>query len=96
VGYEWLDAGLRSLRDLEPYEVMQVIFSERRRPIPATNPDGRRVLTIWGRTAAGRPVIVMIRPLPGSQWDWQILGADAMTKEQIALHEAWEATRDDQ
>jgi hypothetical protein len=94
VGYEWLTPGLRSLRGIEPYEVMQVLNSKLRRPVPATGPDGHRALTIWGRTATGRGLIVALRPL--SQWDWQIITARAMSDDENAEHEAWEATRDEQ
>jgi hypothetical protein len=93
MGYEWLEAGLRSLRGIEPFEVMQVLNGKIRRPVPATGPDGHWVLTIWGRTALDRPVIVAIRRL--SSWDWQIITARAMTESEITEHEAWEATRDD-
>jgi hypothetical protein len=54
VGYEWLDIGMRALRDIEPGEVMQALASQRRRPIPATGPDGHQVLSIWSRTKTGR------------------------------------------
>ena len=72
----------------------QVLYSKVRRPIPAFGPDGHEVLTIWGRTVAGRGLIVAIRPL--SRWNWQIIGARAMTEAEDDLHQAWEATRDDQ
>jgi hypothetical protein len=73
---------------------MQVLNSKIRRPVPGYGPHGHELLTIWGRTAAGRGLIVAIRQL--SQWDWQILGARAMTETEDGTHQAWEATRDDQ
>jgi hypothetical protein len=73
---------------------MQVLTSKVRRPVPATGPDGHQVLSIWGRTTQGRALIVVVRPL--SQWDWQIIGARAMTEQEITTHEAWEARRDGQ
>ena len=85
--------GLQSLRGIEPCEVLQVLSSKNRRPIPATGPDGHQVLTIWGRTAQGRGVIVAIRPL--SHWDWQIISARAMTAAEASDHQVWEATRDE-
>jgi hypothetical protein len=94
VGYEWLPAGLTSLRGIQPFEVLQVLNSKTRRPIPATGPDGHQVLTIWGRPTAERGLIVAVRPL--SRWDWQIISARRMTEQETALHEAWEATRDEQ
>jgi hypothetical protein len=93
VGYEWLDIGLRNLRDVEPYEVNQVLYGKTRRPVPGRGPDGVWVLTIWGRTNAARPLIVVIRPMGG--FDWQIITARPMTDTQLAEFEEWEATRDD-
>lgn len=94
MGYEWLDVGLQSLRGVEPHEAMQVIYSKVRRPRPIFGPHGHHALTIWGRTPAGKGVIVAIRQL--SQWDWQIITARAMTEAEDAEHAEWEATRDDQ
>jgi hypothetical protein len=70
-----------------------VIFGKVRRPVPATGPDGHQVLTIWGRTHAGRPLIVGTRVL--NQWDKQIIGVREMRPEEIAEFEAWEAARDE-
>jgi len=94
VGYEWLLVGLRDLRGIEPHEVMQVVVSKIRRPISAYGPDGHELLTIWGRTNAGKGLIVAVRQL--SRWDWQIIGARVMTEAEDDVHQAWEATRDDQ
>ncbi len=91
MGYEWLDVGLRSLHGIEPHEVLQVLSGKIRRPVPATGPDGHRLLTIWGRTEQGRPLIVGVRQL--SRWDWQIISARTMTPSEVTEHEAWEATR---
>ena len=91
VGYEWLDIGLQKLRGIEPQEVMQILNGKTRRPVPGYGPDGHWVLTIWGRTKEGRPLIVVIRPLSG--FDWQILTARPMTDAQLTEFEAWEATR---
>jgi hypothetical protein len=92
VGYEWLQVGLQRSRGVEPYEVNQVLYSKIRRPVPGYGPDGLWVLTIWGRTHAGRPLIVMLRPL--ARVDWQIITALPMTVEQLTEFEAWEETRD--
>lgn len=89
MGYEWLDAGLRALRGIEPYEVVQVLTAKSRWPRPARGPDGHWVLTVWGRTAAGRPLVAATRQL--SQWDWQVIGARTMTPAEIGEFEAWEA-----
>jgi hypothetical protein len=50
-------------------------------------------MTIWGRTAGGKGVIVAIRQL--SQWDWQIITARVMTVDEGSEHQAWEATRNE-
>jgi hypothetical protein len=94
VGYEWLSSAMQALRDIEPHEVMYVLNSKVRRPVPAQGPYGHELITIWGRTAEDRALIVAVRQL--SQWDWQILGVREMRTNEIALHESWEATRDEQ
>jgi hypothetical protein len=48
------------------------------------------VLTIWGRTDAGRPLVVVTRRL--SRWDWQIIGARDLSAQEVADFEAWEGT----
>jgi hypothetical protein len=60
--------------------------------VPGGSAEGLRVLTIWGRTKAGRPLIVVLRPLGG--FDYQILTALPMTVDQVAEFEAWEESRD--
>ena len=49
---------------------------------------GVKVLTISGRTRAGRPLIVFLRQ--DGQWDWLIIGAREMTPDQVAEFERWE------
>jgi hypothetical protein len=93
VGYEWLEIGLQRLRGIEPHEVMQVLTSKIRKPVSATGPDGHPVLTIWGRTHAGRPLIVGTRQL--TKRDRQIIGAREMRPGEIVEFEAWEAARDE-
>jgi hypothetical protein len=48
------------------------------------------VLTIWGRTPAGRPLVVVTRRL--SRWDWQVIGARDLTGQEKGEFEAWEGT----
>lgn len=90
MGYEWLEAGLQALRGIEPHEVVQVLSSRRRWPRAAVGPDGHPVLTIWGRTQAGRALVVVTRRL--SRWDWQIIGARDLTVQEQSEFEAWEGT----
>jgi hypothetical protein len=75
VGYFWLEITLAALRGLEPYEVLQAHGSRRRYPVPGRAAQGIRVLTIWARTSAGRPLVVALRKVPDSQRDWWIVGA---------------------
>lgn len=88
VGYEWLSEALQALRDVEPYEVTQVLGAHRRMPVAAES-AGIRFLTISGRTRAGRPLIVAVRLIGGL--DQQIIGARTLTPEELARFEAWEA-----
>lgn len=46
------------------------------------------MLTIWGRTAAGRPLIVGLRQ--AEPWQWQIVAARTMSPEQVTEFEKWE------
>jgi uncharacterized DUF497 family protein len=77
---------------IEPYEVMQVLNGPNRRPSPAVDPaTGLRVLNMWGRTAAGRPLIVTIKRDKG--FNMRILGARDMTAMERKEYEQWEITR---
>jgi hypothetical protein len=51
------------------------------------------VLAVWGRTRAGRYLIVVLRPTEASL-GWLIVGAMEMTAEQAAEYDRWEADRD--
>lgn len=90
MGYEWLPSAFRALWGIEPYEVMQVIYADRRWPVPAVSAEGVRMLTIWGRTAAGRPLIATL--LHDNNLDWLIVGAREMTGDELVVFERWEAT----
>jgi hypothetical protein len=90
VSYEWLAVALEALRGIEPYEVMQALAASRRRPVLA-EAAGVVVLTVWAKTAAGRPLIVVVRPAGG--FDWVIVGAREMDEEQLTEFEQWEAGR---
>lgn len=87
VGYEWFMAAW--LVAVTRAEVVQVLFSEGRRwPRPLVTESGITGLSIWGRTDAGRGVIVHLRPLGGR--DFQIVAAAAMTDDQLAEFVTWE------
>lgn len=93
--------------EVAPWEVMEVLYSSRRRVRPARTRDGLPVTTVWGRTEAGRPLVVMLRQaspqytrdLPRgesdipSQGTWEILMAAEMRSQQLGEHTAWEANR---
>jgi hypothetical protein len=42
VGFEWLEAGLRALRGIEPYEVIQVLSGGKRWPVRLSARTGIR------------------------------------------------------
>jgi hypothetical protein len=88
VGYVWAAIVVAKLAGIEPYEVMQALTGARRLPRLARGPGGIPVLTIWGRSRAGRRLIVAIRQL--DDFDWQILGAREMTASEAAEYDRWE------
>jgi hypothetical protein len=92
VAYQWLEIAFRLIaaRGIEPHEVIQVLNGPVRRPVLAYSPEGVRLLTIWGRTNAGRPLIVTVR-LAGR--DGTIVGAKDMTAAEKEVFEAWETSR---
>lgn len=90
VGFEWLPGVLAVLRGVEPYEVMQVLMAARRWPRPVIGPAGVALVTVWGRTSAGRLLIVVVRRSGG--FDWWIVGAREMNAAEAVEHERWEAS----
>ncbi|MQA25464.1 MAG: hypothetical protein GEU94_08325 [Micromonosporaceae bacterium] len=93
MGYEWAPSLLDKLAGIEAYEVRQVLEEKRPRlPRPAVGGDGVQVLTVWGRTRAGRRLIVVLRPTD-NDLDWLIVGAREMTADQAAEYDRWEADR---
>ena len=92
--YEWLQTAFAvlALFDIEPHEVMQVLYGSNRRPVPAVDPaTGLRMLTIWGRTRSRRALIVTVKQAGG--YDILILGARDMTASERKEYEQWEITR---
>jgi hypothetical protein len=63
---------LAALRGVEPFEVLQALGAVRRLPVPAVG-SGPKVLGVFARTNAGRPLVVTVRR--GDGFDWWILGA---------------------
>lgn len=92
VGYEWSSWALNALQGIEPGEVLQVLNAPRRWPRVGRSDLGLNVLTIWGRTRAGRPLLVAVRQV--GEWDFEILGARPLRPDQVAELEKWEESDD--
>lgn len=90
--YEWWAGAPRFLDrfDVGEWEAMQVLDFPRRVLIPATTEQGLPVLTVWGRTHNGRPLVVTLRKLREPAGRWQILFARQMSPEQLDQYTAWE------
>ncbi len=88
--YQWLATAFAVIAasGIEPYEVLQVLWATRRRPVPVRSPEGLVFLNIWGRTKAGRPLIVTVRRIGG--FDAVILGGREMNAPEREEFEAWE------
>jgi len=91
MGYHWLPGLMAILRGIEPHEILQALDATVRWPRPAAGSDGGPYLTIWARTNAGRPIMVVTKP--DGPLEWVIIGAQPLTAEQTAEFAAWEASR---
>jgi hypothetical protein len=91
VPYEWDDWALAALTGIEPYEVWQVLDAKRRRPRLATSATGVAVVTVWGRTVTGRPLIVAVYHV--ADFTWKIIGAREMTSAELTEFGRWEDAR---
>ena len=87
--YRWWPATLAALNGIEPLEALEALNADRRLP-RAGVALGFEVLSVWARTRAGRPLIVVLRHEGGMEW--LIVGAIDMSAGQVAEFEAWEAT----
>lgn len=94
MGYLWLQVTLDALFGIEPCEVVQALGTRRRLPVPAISPRGVRVLIMWARTHAGRPLVVALRQDSAEAQDWWIVGAREMTAAERAAFKQWEASHD--
>jgi hypothetical protein len=88
VVYRWLPGILMLLADVEPYEALQAAHATRRWPRKATDQHGIVYIAIWARTNAGRPIVVITKPVDGL--DSYIVGARPLTPSEIAQFELWE------
>ncbi|WP_405176998.1 hypothetical protein OG225_21370 [Nocardia sp. NBC_01377] len=93
--YEWWYGAREHLRraGVEPWEVMEVLYSPTRWPRPARTPENLPVLTVWGRTEEGRPIVVLLRQPPSAPGTWEVVMAAPMRPLQLREYEAWEAQR---
>jgi hypothetical protein len=87
--YRWWQAALATLVGIEPSEVVQAVTTGRRL-VRQGSSLGLPVVSIWARTGAGRPLIVVLRHEGGMSW--LIVGVLDMTPEQVAEFEHWEAS----
>jgi len=91
VGYDWPGWALDRLRGIEPWEVMQVLTGKRPRwPRRGCDRTGASILTVWGRTHAGRPLKVAVYQV--STWQWHIAAARDLNGSEVAEFEQWEET----
>ncbi|MEV4343069.1 hypothetical protein AB0J83_01120 [Actinoplanes sp. NPDC049596] len=89
--YEWEDWALAALLGIEAYEVRQALDARGRWPRRAVSATGVPVLTVWSRTASGRPLIVAVYQTTG--FTWKIIGARGMTDEELTEFSGWEKAR---
>lgn len=93
--YEWWPGAKALIREagVETWEVIEVLYSARRWLRPARSDRGLDVLTVWGRTDEGRPVIVALRRVTREDGTtgWQIVLAAPMGPRQLEEFTAWEA-----
>lgn len=89
--YEWEDWALAALVGIEPFEVWQALDAKRRWARRAMSATGVAVLTVWGRTVAGRPLIVAVYHVAG--FTWKIIGAREMGETELTEFSRWEETR---
>ncbi|GGM22607.1 hypothetical protein ACFFX1_11025 [Dactylosporangium sucinum] len=93
MAFTWAGGVLERLAELgiEPYEVQQVLGYGRRWPRLGHSPAGT-VLTIWGRTATGRALLLVLWPDRGTL-NAHITGARELTADEEQQLQEWEATR---
>ncbi|WP_250002815.1 hypothetical protein [Actinoplanes sp. M2I2] len=94
--YEWDDWALAALlgirhHSIQHHEVRQALEAQRRWPRRAVSAEGVPVLTVWSRTAAGRPLIVAV--YHAGELTWKIIGARDMTDEELTEFSRWEGSR---
>lgn len=93
MGSEWYDwARKRLAPGIHPDEALEVLAGfYPRRPVWGRAPHGVAILTVWGRTFAGRPLIVGVHKV--SRFEQMVVSAVKMTPEQLADFVMWEVSR---
>jgi hypothetical protein len=93
MAFRWASGVLEWLVRLgiEPYEVQQVLQYGKRWPRQGHTAAGT-VLTVWGRTRAGRALLVVLWPEQDSL-DSYITAARELTADEEGEMRRWEATR---
>jgi hypothetical protein len=95
VVYRWIPAVLAALKGIEPYEVIQALTAFRRLPVAGRAGHSVPVVGIFGRTWAGRLLLIVVRLVPDSL-DQEIAAVRDATSEEVAMFERWEANTDEQ
>ncbi|MFE3029636.1 hypothetical protein [Nocardia tengchongensis] len=93
--YVWSPTAKQFLQryQVEPWEVMEILYSARRWPRPARTDQGLPVLTVWGRSDDDRGLIVILRHQAPPATRWEILMAVPMGPHQLTEYNAWEANQ---
>ena len=87
---------LAALKGIEPYEVIQALTASRRLPVAGrAGRGGVPVVGIFGRTWAGRLLVVVVRLVPDS-FDQEIAAVRDATSEELVMFKRWEASNDEQ
>jgi uncharacterized DUF497 family protein len=91
VPYEWLTAAFADIakHGIQEYEVLQVLGSQRRLVKPMRHSSGLQVLAIYGRTGAGRLLVVFVRRI--GRFDSAIIGAREVPAAEREEFESWES-----
>jgi hypothetical protein len=94
VAFRWAGGVLDWLaqRGIEGFEVQQVLQSGMGWPRQGHTPVGA-VLTVWGRSRAGRALLVVLWPEQDTPPDSYITGARELTADEEAELRRWEAAR---
>jgi hypothetical protein len=91
VEYEWW-IGAESLlvrANVTRSEVVEVLYAAHWERYART-PHGPEVLTVWGRTNEGRPLVVVLHEKEPGCDQWEIIRAVPMSPRSLAIFTQWE------